>query len=121
VINYTEGSSGQRDDNAVIFDLDAEPDGVIHVFYCSLPRIRTQKSLVMQSSRCKQCNQPLVEIDHWVEHLSGCSKCNRWQTSIGEWCRIAPDDIVAVRALAEIYLSLTTFLSESRFQRGWTR
>jgi hypothetical protein len=26
----------------------------------------------MPSSRCKQCNQPLVEIDHWGERLTGC-------------------------------------------------
>jgi len=25
--------------------------------------------------------------------------CNRWQASTGEWCRLAPDDIVALRAL----------------------
>jgi len=55
--------------------------------------------LVMQSSRCKQCDQPLVEIDHWGECLTGCPKCNRWQTSDGEWCRLAPDDIMALRAL----------------------
>jgi hypothetical protein len=26
----------------------------------------------MPSSRCKQCDQPLVEIDHWGERLTGC-------------------------------------------------
>jgi hypothetical protein len=41
----------------------------------------------------------LVEIDHWGERLTGCPKCNRWQASTGEWCRLAPDDIVALRAL----------------------
>jgi len=49
--------------------------------------------------RCKQCNQPLVEIDHWSERLTGGPTCNRWQASTGEWCRLAPDDIVALRAL----------------------
>jgi hypothetical protein len=50
-------------------------------------------------SRCKQCDQPLVEIDHWGERLTGCPECNRWQTSTGEKCRLAPDDIMALRAL----------------------
>jgi hypothetical protein len=50
-------------------------------------------------SRCKQCDQPLVEIDHWGERLTGYPKCNRWQASTGESCRLAPDDIVALRAL----------------------
>src|SRR5262249_42199735 len=37
----------------------------------------------MPSSRCKQCDQPLVEIDHWGERLMGCPRCNRWQASTG--------------------------------------
>ena len=35
--------------------------------------------LVLSSSRCKQCDQPLVEIDHWGERLVGCIKCNLWR------------------------------------------
>jgi len=30
------------------------------------------------SSRCKQCNQRLVEIDNYGERLIGCIECNRW-------------------------------------------
>jgi len=55
--------------------------------------------LGMPGSSCKQCNQPLVEIDHRGERLTGCPKCNRWQAAIGEWCRLASDDIAALRAL----------------------
>src|SRR5262249_51037117 len=40
-------------------------------------------------------SQPLVEIDHWGERLTGCPKRNRWQAATGEWCRLAPDDIMA--------------------------
>jgi hypothetical protein len=29
-------------------------------------------------SRCKQCNQPLVEIDNYGERLIGCIECNQW-------------------------------------------
>jgi hypothetical protein len=29
-------------------------------------------------SRCKQCDQPLVEIDNYGERLIGCIECNRW-------------------------------------------
>src|SRR4029453_14194496 len=42
----------------------------------------------MPSSRCKQCDQPLVEIDHWGERLTGCPTCNRWQAATGEWCHL---------------------------------
>jgi hypothetical protein len=37
----------------------------------------------MPSSRCKQCDQPLVEIDHWGERLMGCPRFNRWQALTG--------------------------------------
>jgi len=53
----------------------------------------------MPSTRCKQCNQPLVEIDHWGERLTGCPVCNLWEDADGVRCRLAPDDIVALRAL----------------------
>jgi hypothetical protein len=40
----------------------------------------------------------IVVYDHYAERLKGSPNCNRWQTSDGEWCRLAADDIVA-RAL----------------------
>jgi hypothetical protein len=69
-----------------------------------LAKVSKNKSLTkpqsaMPSSPCKQCDQPLVEIDHWGERLTGCPKCNRWQASTGEWCRLAPDDIVPLRTI----------------------
>src|SRR4026207_1988006 len=30
------------------------------------------------------------------ERLTGCPPCNRWQAAPGEWCRLAPDDIMAL-------------------------
>jgi len=53
----------------------------------------------MSNDQCEHCEGRLVEIDHWGERLTGCPTCNRWQASSGEWCRLAPDDIVALRAL----------------------
>jgi hypothetical protein len=29
-------------------------------------------------SRCKQCDEPLVEIDNYSERLIGCIECNQW-------------------------------------------
>ncbi len=46
---------------------------------------------------CDRCTRPLVEIDHYGERLKGCPTCNRWQTLTGEWCRLAANDIVALR------------------------
>jgi hypothetical protein len=53
-------------------------------------------------NRCKQCDQPLVEIDNWGQRLTGCLTCNLWQADTGESCRLAPDDIVALRSLKAI-------------------
>jgi hypothetical protein len=53
----------------------------------------------MSSSRCEQCGQPLVEIDHYGERITGCPVCNVWQDANGIRCRLAPDDIVALRAV----------------------
>jgi hypothetical protein len=55
----------------------------------------------MTPIRCKQCDQPFVEIAHFGERLKGCPSCNRWQAATGEWCRLAADDIIALRALKE--------------------
>src|SRR5262245_44211298 len=51
-----------------------------------------KRCFVEHSDRC----QPLVQIDHYGERLTGCPTCNRWQASTGEWCRLAPDDIIAL-------------------------
>jgi hypothetical protein len=51
------------------------------------------------NKQCERCGRHIVEIDYWGERLTGCRKCNRWQASTGEWCQLAPDDIVALRAL----------------------
>jgi putative flippase GtrA len=61
------------------------------------PPVRSESR--MSSKRCKPCDEPLIEIDHWGERLKGCLRCNRWQTSTGEKCRLAPDDIITLRAL----------------------
>jgi len=63
----------------------------------------------MQSSRYKQCDQPLVGIDHWSERITGCPTCNRWQASTGEWCRLAPDDIVARHVAGQYRVAMIGF------------
>jgi hypothetical protein len=50
------------------------------------------------TNRCECCGGQLIEIDHYGERLRGCPTCNRWQTQTGEWCRLAADDIVALKA-----------------------
>jgi hypothetical protein len=47
----------------------------------SVPCVRLE--LNVPSNRCKQCDQPLVEIDHYGERLTGCPSCNRWQAVTG--------------------------------------
>jgi hypothetical protein len=53
----------------------------------------------MSDNQCEQCKGHLIEIDHYGERLKGCPNCNRWQAASGEWCRLAADDIVALKAV----------------------
>jgi uncharacterized Zn finger protein (UPF0148 family) len=55
--------------------------------------------MALINDECERCGGNLVQIDHYGERLTGCPTCNRWQASTGEWCRLAPDDIMALRAL----------------------
>jgi hypothetical protein len=54
----------------------------------------------MPSSRCKQCNQPLVELDNYGERLVGCIKCNRWTWRGGKQLIELPEpDLEALKAV----------------------
>jgi len=98
-VDHPEGCSWQRDNDAVILYLDAEPDGFSHPFYSSL--LGTRTLLVMPSSRCKQCDQPLVEIDNYGERLIGCIECNCWTwRGSKQPIELPQDDLEALRAAA---------------------
>src|SRR5262249_25727141 len=57
--------------------------------------------LVMPSSRCKQCDQPLVEIDNYGERLIGCIECNCWTwRGSKQPIELPQDDLEALRATA---------------------
>jgi hypothetical protein len=54
----------------------------------------------MSSSRCKQCNQRLVEIDNYGERLIGCIECNRWSWRGSKRLMELPEnDLEALRAV----------------------
>ena len=51
-------------------------------------------------SRCKQCNQPLVEIDNYGERLIGCIECNQWTWRGSKRLIALPqDDLEALKAV----------------------
>jgi hypothetical protein len=55
---------------------------------------------VMTPSRCKQCDEPLVEIDHWGERLKGCIECNTWSGGKSAFVvQLSVEDFMALRAL----------------------
>jgi hypothetical protein len=47
---------------------------------------------------CPSCNGPLIEIDHYGEHLVGCIECNRWSWRL--FMKLPDDDLKALRELA---------------------
>ena len=48
---------------------------------------------------CKQCNRPLIEIDHYGERLIGCIDCNRWswEGSKRLFMELPEEDLQALR------------------------
>ena len=58
----------------------------------------------MPSESLQTVQSASLEIDHWGERQTGWPTCNRWQAATGEWCLLAPDDIVALRELKAVRL-----------------
>jgi hypothetical protein len=50
---------------------------------------------------CRECKQPLVEIDNRGEHLTGCMICNIWWSAEGEKARLSEEDLRALGAGAQ--------------------
>jgi hypothetical protein len=49
-------------------------------------------------SRCKRCNQPLVEIDNYGERLIGCIECNQWTwRGSKRLIELPEDDLMALK------------------------
>ena len=51
------------------------------------------------SDRCRECKQPLVEIDNRRRHLIGCMTCNIWWTADGNKVRLPEQDLAALHGL----------------------
>ena len=50
--------------------------------------LEAQDSLVL-SDTCRECKQPVIEIDNRGKHLTGCMTCNIWWTAEGEKVRVS--------------------------------
>jgi hypothetical protein len=49
---------------------------------------------------CDRCEQPLIEIDHYGERLTGCLECNVWSGSKGAFVvELLVEDVQALRGL----------------------
>jgi len=49
---------------------------------------------------CERCNQPLIEIDHYGDRLTGCLECNVWQGSKSAFIvELSVEDFEALRGL----------------------
>jgi hypothetical protein len=47
--------------------------------------------------RCPQCEEPLIEIDHYGDRLIGCVECNRWMGEGKVLMQLDEADITALR------------------------
>jgi hypothetical protein len=48
---------------------------------------------------CRECKQPLVEIDNWGKRLTGCMTCNIWWSADGKKVRLSEEDLRALHAI----------------------
>jgi hypothetical protein len=48
---------------------------------------------------CRECKQPLIEIDNRRRHLRGCLTCNEWHDNHGNLVRLSVEDLAALHAL----------------------
>ena len=51
------------------------------------------------AEKCKECGQPLVEVDNRGQHLRGCLTCNLWQNSAGNVVKLSVEDLAALHAI----------------------
>jgi hypothetical protein len=50
---------------------------------------------------CDRCEQPLIEIDHYGERLTGCLDCNVWNSSKSSFVvELSVEDVAALRDLS---------------------
>jgi hypothetical protein len=50
--------------------------------------------------QCDRCDEPLIEIDHYGERLTGCLECNVWIGSKNVFiAELSVEDVQALRAL----------------------
>jgi hypothetical protein len=49
-------------------------------------------------SHCSQCNEFLIEIDHYGERLVGCIECNRWTRNGWLYRQLPEEELEALRA-----------------------
>jgi hypothetical protein len=50
-------------------------------------------------SKCARCHQSLIEINHYGERPIAFCDVQVWQASTSKCCRLAPEDIMALRSI----------------------
>ena len=53
----------------------------------------------MSDNECKECGQPLIEIDNRGQQLRGCLTCNVWTDADGENVQLSVEDLRALHEL----------------------
>jgi hypothetical protein len=51
------------------------------------------------SAECKECGQPLIEVDNRGQHLRGCLTCNEWHDRHGNLVRLSEEDLATLHSL----------------------
>ena len=51
------------------------------------------------ANTCRECKQPVIEIDNRGQHLTGCMTCNIWWSADDEKVRLSEEDLAALHEL----------------------
>jgi hypothetical protein len=53
----------------------------------------------MADDECKECGQPLIEVENRGRHLRGCLSCNGWRDDEGNFVKLSVEDLAALHEL----------------------
>ena len=55
--------------------------------------------MLMMTDDCRECKQPLVEIDNRGRRLTGCMTCNIWWSADDKKIWLSEEDLRALHAM----------------------
>jgi hypothetical protein len=62
-------------------------------------RRKSEAANRLMAEKCKECGQPLIEVDNRGRRLRGCLTCNGWRDPDDKLVKLSVEDLAALHAL----------------------